>query len=133
MSRLSFLRRPGLSVLKPGGQPCRDYLEFPMINERAKHRSYLSFILPAFIIYAGIMVFPLVFSVGLSFTSWKGYGPIKFVGLDNYTAAPDRPGLSYRVPEQYSHSAYFCVRTDTAWASSGIYASPPHGKRRRSL
>ncbi len=56
-----------------------------MINARAKHRSYLSFVLPAFIIYAGIMVFPLIFSVGLSFTSWKGYGPINFVGFDNYS------------------------------------------------
>ncbi len=30
------------------------------------------------------MVFPLVFTLGLSFTKWKGYGPIEFVGLRNY-------------------------------------------------
>jgi len=41
-------------------------------------------VLPAFIIYATIMVFPLVFTLGLSFTKWKGYGPIEFVGLRNY-------------------------------------------------
>ena len=55
-----------------------------MVNARSKRRSYLSFVLPAFIIYATIMVFPLVFTLGLSFTKWKGYGPIEFVGLRNY-------------------------------------------------
>jgi multiple sugar transport system permease protein/raffinose/stachyose/melibiose transport system permease protein len=30
------------------------------------------------------MVFPLVFTLGLSLTKWKGYGPIEFVGLRNY-------------------------------------------------
>ncbi len=55
-----------------------------MVNAQSKRRSYLSFVLPAFIIYATIMVFPLVFTLGLSFTKWKGYGPIEFVGLRNY-------------------------------------------------
>jgi multiple sugar transport system permease protein/raffinose/stachyose/melibiose transport system permease protein len=55
-----------------------------MVNARSKHRSYLSFVLPAFIIYTAIMVFPLVFSFGLSFTKWKGFGPMEFVGLQNY-------------------------------------------------
>jgi len=55
-----------------------------VVNARSKRRSYLSFVLPAFIIYATIMVFPLVFTLGLSFTKWKGYGPIEFVGLRNY-------------------------------------------------
>lgn len=55
-----------------------------MISTRSKYRSYLRFVLPAFIIYASIMVFPLIFTVGLSFTKWKGYGPIQFVGLQNY-------------------------------------------------
>jgi multiple sugar transport system permease protein/raffinose/stachyose/melibiose transport system permease protein len=44
----------------------------------------LSFVLPAFIIYAGIMVIPLLFSLGLSFTSWKGYGVMSFAALGNY-------------------------------------------------
>jgi len=55
-----------------------------VVNARSKRRSYLSFVLPAFIIYATIMVFPLVFTLGLSFTKWKGFGPIEFVGLQNY-------------------------------------------------
>jgi raffinose/stachyose/melibiose transport system permease protein len=55
-----------------------------MVNARTKKRSYLSFLLPAFVIYMGIMVFPLVFSLALSFTKWKGYGLMEFVGLQNY-------------------------------------------------
>lgn len=51
---------------------------------RSKRLSYLSFVLPAFIIYAGIMVFPVIFSFALGFTAWKGYGPMRFVGFDNY-------------------------------------------------
>jgi len=55
-----------------------------MVNERNKKRSYLSFVLPAFVIYMGIMVFPVGFSLALSFTKWKGYGPMEFVGFQNY-------------------------------------------------
>ncbi|GHU24091.1 ABC transporter permease [Spirochaetia bacterium] len=47
--------------------------------------SHYLFILPAFLIFAGIMVFPLFYSVYLSFFNWKGFGPKDFVGLGNYT------------------------------------------------
>jgi ABC-type sugar transport systems, permease components len=57
-----------------------------MVNARAKKRSYLSFVLPAFVVFVGIMVFPVVFSLALSLTKWKGYGPIEFVGLQNFAA-----------------------------------------------
>jgi len=55
-----------------------------MRNLHAKKLSYLSFVLPAFLVYVGIMVFPVAFSFALSFTKWKGYGPMEFIGLDNY-------------------------------------------------
>lgn len=47
--------------------------------------SHYLFILPAFIIFAGIMVFPLSYSIFLSFFNWKGFGAMEFVGLGNYT------------------------------------------------
>jgi multiple sugar transport system permease protein/raffinose/stachyose/melibiose transport system permease protein len=50
-----------------------------------KKISYLSFVLPAFIIFISVIIFPLGFSVVLGFTQWKGYGEMKFIGLDNYT------------------------------------------------
>ena len=49
-----------------------------------KRASYLSFLLPAFIIYIGIIIFPVLFSFYLSFTKWKGYGKMEFIGLGNY-------------------------------------------------
>lgn len=50
----------------------------------SKRVSYFSFILPAFLIYISVIIFPVVFSIALSFVQWKGYGEMKFVGLDNY-------------------------------------------------
>jgi len=50
----------------------------------SKKISYLSFVLPGFIIYISMLIFPVVFSAALSFTQWKGYGPMKFIGLGNY-------------------------------------------------
>jgi multiple sugar transport system permease protein/raffinose/stachyose/melibiose transport system permease protein len=32
-----------------------------------------------------VLIVPVVFSVGLGFFQWKGYGPMDFVGLGNYT------------------------------------------------
>jgi multiple sugar transport system permease protein/raffinose/stachyose/melibiose transport system permease protein len=50
-----------------------------------KKVSCLSFILPAFLIYIAVIIFPVIFSFVLGFTQWKGYGELRFVGLDNYT------------------------------------------------
>ncbi|MDR2398232.1 MAG: sugar ABC transporter permease [Spirochaetaceae bacterium] len=49
-----------------------------------KKVSCVSFILPAFLIFMGVICFPVIFSFALGFTQWKGYGPMRFVGLDNY-------------------------------------------------
>ncbi|QQO09742.1 carbohydrate ABC transporter permease [Breznakiella homolactica] len=50
----------------------------------SKKISYFSFIMPAFIIYISVIIFPVIFSFVLGFTQWKGYGEMKFVGMDNY-------------------------------------------------
>ncbi|MDR2029391.1 MAG: sugar ABC transporter permease [Treponema sp.] len=49
-----------------------------------KKVSCLSFILPAFLIFIGVIIFPVIFSFALGFTQWKGYGEMRFVGPDNY-------------------------------------------------
>lgn len=54
------------------------------LHDKSRRIAYLSFVLPAFIIYLSIIVFPVLMSFILSFTSWKGYGPINFIGLENY-------------------------------------------------
>lgn len=55
-----------------------------MQNTALKRVSYLSFVLPAFIVFISVIIFPLIFSIILGFTQWRGYGEIRFVGFDNY-------------------------------------------------
>ena len=56
------------------------------MNYRSSKRlSYYSFVLPAFLIYISVLIVPVIFSFGLGFFQWKGYGPMDFVGLGNYT------------------------------------------------
>jgi len=42
------------------------------------------FISPFFLLYAVFGVYPVLFSIYLSFTEWKGLGPIKFVAFKNF-------------------------------------------------
>lgn len=53
----------------------------PQLNKRA---SFLVLLLPAFIIYMAIIIFPIFVSFGLSFTEWKRYKMVGLNGLDNY-------------------------------------------------
>ncbi|HSV84931.1 MAG TPA: sugar ABC transporter permease [Levilinea sp.] len=43
------------------------------------------FVSPFFIFYAIFGLYPMLFSVYLSLTSWKGVGPLEYVGFDNFT------------------------------------------------
>ena len=51
-----------------------------------KEVPYLLFLVPAFIVYTVLIMWPLVQAFGLSFTDWKGYTMegLNFVGLKNY-------------------------------------------------
>ena len=60
--------------------PKRDSLRRQIFRARW---AYL-FIAPFFLAFAVFGVYPFLFSVYLSFTEWKGFGPITFVGFDNY-------------------------------------------------
>lgn len=51
----------------------------------ARYRAGYLFVLPAFLLYAVFMIYPLVQSIYLSFTDWNGVEATKnFVGLANY-------------------------------------------------
>jgi multiple sugar transport system permease protein/raffinose/stachyose/melibiose transport system permease protein len=65
-----------------------------MQNKTFKKVSYLSFVLPAFLIFISVIIFPLVFSIVLGFTQWKGYGEMRFIGLDNYVRMFQDPVFS---------------------------------------
>jgi ABC-type sugar transport system permease subunit len=49
-----------------------------------RHRWPFVFISPFFILFAIFAVYPIFFSVWLSLHSWRGLGPMQWVGLDNY-------------------------------------------------
>jgi multiple sugar transport system permease protein/raffinose/stachyose/melibiose transport system permease protein len=53
----------------------------PRLNKRA---SYFALLLPAFIIYMAIIIFPIFMSLGLSFTEWRRFQMTGFNGLKNY-------------------------------------------------
>jgi lactose/L-arabinose transport system permease protein len=54
-------------------------------REIARARWPYLFVSPFYILFAVFFLYPVVFSIYLSFTEWSGLGPIKFVGLANYT------------------------------------------------
>jgi ABC-type sugar transport system permease subunit len=51
-----------------------------------KQRAYYVFISPFFILYAIFTAYPLAWAFLLSLSSWRGFGPMRWVGLDNYRA-----------------------------------------------
>lgn len=55
-----------------------------MTTQSNKLRSFFILLAPALVIYAAIIIFPIVFNVGLSFTKWSGFGAPEWVGLDQY-------------------------------------------------
>jgi len=55
-----------------------------MTDKNLKKVSYAVLIIPSVLIYASVIVIPIIYSFVLSFTEWTGYGTPKFVGLDQY-------------------------------------------------
>ncbi|NQT67882.1 MAG: sugar ABC transporter permease [Actinobacteria bacterium] len=53
-------------------------------GEVKRKRWAYAFISPFYILFAIFSVYPIIFSIYLSFTEWKGMGPKVFVGLENY-------------------------------------------------
>jgi lactose/L-arabinose transport system permease protein len=53
-------------------------------REIHKARWAYIFISPFYLLYLVFGIYPLLFSLYLSLTEWKGLGPIKFVGLANF-------------------------------------------------
>jgi raffinose/stachyose/melibiose transport system permease protein len=49
-----------------------------------KRRAYIGFITPGFILYTVFVIVPILCAVFYSFFEWRGIGPMKFIGLDNF-------------------------------------------------
>ncbi|MFA5015732.1 MAG: sugar ABC transporter permease [Actinomycetota bacterium] len=54
-------------------------------GEVKRNKWAYAFISPFYILFAVFSIFPIIFSIYLSFTEWKGTGPKEFVGLANYS------------------------------------------------
>jgi len=54
-------------------------------HEMVRARWAYVFIAPFFLGFIIFSLYPILFSLYLSFTTWNGNGPIKLVGLDNFT------------------------------------------------
>lgn len=55
-----------------------------MTSASLKRVSYLILVGPTFLIFALVVVFPVLASLLLGFTKWAAYGAPKFIGLENY-------------------------------------------------
>lgn len=57
-----------------------------MAARRSARRSgYAVFLIPGVLASLGVIVVPLVMTVGISFTRWQGIGDPEWIGFDNYT------------------------------------------------
>ncbi|MDY0094263.1 MAG: sugar ABC transporter permease [Candidatus Vecturithrix sp.] len=55
-----------------------------MTDNTLKKVSYAFLTGPAILIYASVIIFPIMYSFVLSFTEWSGFGLPKFIGFQNY-------------------------------------------------
>jgi len=58
---------------------------------REKQFSYVVLVGPAFLLYASLVVFPVLSCFGFSFTEWGGFGMPKFVGFQHYATMFNDP------------------------------------------
>ncbi len=70
----------------PGSRPRTGAEQKASQITRAERQSYLLLTAPALLIYAAVIVVPLLYSLILSFTAWSGAGIPEFVGFTNYAA-----------------------------------------------
>src|SRR5258708_34644780 len=55
-----------------------------LLREIFRARWAYLFVAPFFVFFAIFSLYPVLFSLYLSLTEWKGLGSITFIGLDNY-------------------------------------------------
>ncbi len=65
----------------------------PLWKQIVEHWIDYLFIAPFFVSFAVFGLYPLIWAFRLSFSKWRGFGPMEFVGLDNYQAILRDPYL----------------------------------------
>ncbi len=76
----SIVRRP---VVAPSGKP--------LWKKMSEHWMDYLFIAPFFITFAVFSLYPLGWAFQLSFSQWRGFGPMQYVGLENYRVMLNDP------------------------------------------
>jgi len=56
----------------------------PLWKQVLAHWMDYLFVSPFFITFAVFSLYPLLWALQLSFSSWRGFGPMEYVGLENY-------------------------------------------------
>ena len=65
---------------------------------RTEHRWAMAFVAAPVLGFLAFTLYPLCFAVYASFTSWNGLGPMRFVGLENYSTL---------LADEYFHKSLF--------------------------
>jgi len=55
-----------------------------LVRRVAEHWMDYAFVSPFYLSFALFSLYPLIWALRLSFSSWRGFGPMKYVGLENY-------------------------------------------------
>lgn len=78
-----------------------------------KELPYLGFILPAFIVYTVLTIFPLIQTLTLSFTDWDGFAmtDLNFVGLQNFETVFRNRAMRTALTNTISYSFVFTLLT----------------------
>ena len=56
----------------------------PLWKQVAEHWLDYVFVAPFFISFAVFALYPLIWAFRLSFSRWRGFGPMEYVGIENY-------------------------------------------------
>jgi ABC-type sugar transport system permease subunit len=66
-------------------EPARRWVTtMPGFRALWKYRWPFLFISPFYLLFAAFAVYPIIFSIWLSLHDWRGIGPMRWVGADNY-------------------------------------------------
>lgn len=76
-------------TVRPAPRPRRGAARFPLRRRLAPY----VFVLPFVAVFGAFSVYPMLFTLRLSFTNWRGAGSAEWVGLDNYTYLLGNPGF----------------------------------------
>ena len=87
------------------------------------------FLAPALAVFGFAVLLPMVFTIGFSFTEWNGFGPITFVGLDNYLTAAVDPILR----DSFVHVLIYIAATLVLEVAVGLVLAGIVSARRGTL